>query len=550
MPPLRPTATTGDSTAEAELVACAAALVGDAAGVSAAERRLIAAAPPADPRRVRQIGAGIAAGDDPLGRLFCAGRSGDDRRRRGAVYTPPAIVEAMVDWVAGQTRAPARIIDPGAGSGRFLCAAARRFPRAALLAVEIDPVAAILLRATATCLGLADRLTVMVGDYCRVRPPAADGPTLFIGNPPYVRHHDIPAAAKARFGAAARQHGLRASGLAGLHVHFLLRTLTLARPGDIGCLITAAEWLDVNYGALARTVLADRLGGTLLQVLSPRTRPFADAMTTAVIAGFAVGTPARTVLLRRVDRLDDLAPLARGHAVDRRMLAAAPKWSPLAAGPVHPPRRPAGGTDIGTLFRVHRGQVTGANAVWIDGPATPAVPERFRLPCITRATELLAAGDRIDDDAGLRRVIDLPPDLEALPAAERAAIDRFLAWARSHGADRRYVARHRAAWWSVGLKPPAPILCTYMARRPPVFVRNTAGVRHINIAHGLYPRAPLSDADLDRIAALLTSTAPPDGGRTYAGGLLKFEPREIERLRIPPTAMPTTLPTALPPDRR
>ena len=36
-------------------------------------------------------------------------------------------------------------------------------------------------------------------------------------------------------------------------------------------------------------------------------------------------------------------------------------------------------------------------------------------------------------------------------------------------ADQSHVARHRRAWWSVGLKAPAPILCTYVARRPPAF---------------------------------------------------------------------------------
>jgi adenine-specific DNA-methyltransferase len=40
----------------------------------------------------------------------------------------------------------------------------------------------------------------------------------------------------------------------------------------------------------------------------------------------------------------------------------------------------------------------------------------------------------------------------------------------------------------VRLRPPAPILATYMARRPPAFVHNLAGARHVNIDHGLYPR--------------------------------------------------------------
>src|SRR5262249_1602850 len=100
-------------------------------------------------------------------------------------------------------------------------------------------------------------------------------------------------------------------------------------------------------------------------------------------------------------------------------------------------------------------------------------------------------------------------------------------------ADQSYIARHRRAWWSVGLKAPAPILCTYMARRPPAFVRNLCGARHINIAHGLYPREPLADGALDALAGFLPENVAQTAGRTYAGGLTKFEPKELERIAVP-----------------
>ena len=135
----------------------------------------------------------------------------------------------------------------------------------------------------------------------------------------------------------------------------------------------------------------------------------------------------------------------------------------------------------------------------------------------------------------LRRVIDLPVDLDELDTDSRKAVDRFLAWAKKAGADKGYIARHRpkGAWWAVGLKPPAPILATYMARKPPAFVRNLAEARHINIAHGLYPRIILNGDQLDALASALRTTVTLASGRTYAGGLVKFEPREMERLLVP-----------------
>lgn len=49
----------------------------------------------------------------------------------------------------------------------------------------------------------------------------------------------------------------------------------------------------------------------------------------------------------------------------------------------------------------------------------------------------------------------------------------------------------------MGLKEPAPVLCTYMARRPPQFTLNLCGARHINIAHGLYPWDHSENLELD-----------------------------------------------------
>ena len=220
-----------------------------------------------------------------------------------------------------------------------------------------------------------------------------------------------------------------------------------------------------------------------------------------------------------------LGDLSAGSVVPRAAFVA-PRWTAIGRpGRAHP----AGWVELGELCRVHRGQVTGNNAIWIAGPHSAALPERFLHPAITKARELIAAGETLADASSLRRVIDLPVDLDPNDDAVRA----FLDWAKRQGADASYIARHRAAWWSVGLKPPAPILCTYMARRAPAFVRNRCAARHINIAHGLYPRDAMRSETLDALAAFLRANVAQSSGRTYAGGLTKFEPKELERIFVP-----------------
>lgn len=245
---------------------------------------------------------------------------------------------------------------------------------------------------------------------------------------------------------------------------------------------------------------------------------------------FEVGADSPDVRIQTVESVDALDDLSAGLPVPRQRLAGASRWSAITRPT---PRTPDGYVELGEIARVHRGAVTGANRVWVTPRDAVDLPGDLLLPTVTRARELFAAGECLTTTDGLKAVIDLPADLGVLDEGDRERVDRFLREAERLGAADGYVARRRRAWWSVGLAPPAPILATYMARRPPAFVRNSAGARHINIAHGIYPRESMSAPELNALAAYLRTSVSTTSGRTYAGGLTKFEPREMERLVVP-----------------
>lgn len=514
-----------------ELVRLCVALVDDRDGLLSPDELILAAEHggevPADLLAV--VRAQIGVGLDPLGDAYTGLVSAQDRRPLGQTYTPAEIVDSMISWAIDKG-APARIVDPGAGSGRYLLAAARAFPDASLLGADIDPIATLMLRANLAASGFGNRAAVVRGDYRSLDLPEIDGRTLYIGNPPYVRHHQISSEWKAWLHAVAKKRGLKASGLAGLHVHFFLATAEHGRPGDYGAFITSAEWLDVNYGSLVRELLLDGLGGESLHVLDPSASPFADATTTGAITCFTLGTKPESIHVRRVEEVGALGRLAEGRPVARQRLAETNRWSVFTRVA---PKLLEGYVELGELCRVHRGTVTGANKVWVDRMGDIDLPERVLFASVTKARELFGAGERLEHAGDLKRVIDLPVDLDEFEPDERRRIDRFLRAAKKQNVQDGYVASNRKAWWSVGLREAAPVLATYMARRPPAFVRNDVGARHINIAHGLYPRQELSAATLDNLAAHLRSAVTLSQGRVYAGGLTKFEPKEMERLPIP-----------------
>jgi adenine-specific DNA-methyltransferase len=518
--------------AEAALVRLAVALGALEVGgtLSAGEIELSARAADSTPAprraRVAEHRRQLQAGEDPLGTAFYELRSASVRRAAGAVYTPTQLVQPMVHWAFEQQ--PQRVVDAGSGSGRFISAIAKKLPDCDLVAVDADPVATLMTRAALACLQV-ERAQVLHTDFTKLKLSKAAGPTCFIGNPPYVRHHQLSPTVKAWAQTTAKRLGHSISGLAGLHAYFFLATAAIGRPGDSGCFVTSSEWLDVNYGAIIRQLLLGTLGAESLHVVEPTALPFEGTATTAVVTTFKLGEQAPVIRVQPVQNLDSLGTLAAGEPVARQRLAEAKRWSVFIR---NQRAIPEGYVELGDLCRVHRGTVTGANGTWVTRGDVD-LPTSVLFPTVTRAKELFSAGRALTSTGALKRVIDIPQELDDFDSDERKALDRFLRKAKKQAVHKGYIAAHRRQWWSLGLRAPAPILATYMARRPPAFVLNPIEARHINIAHGLYPREPLSQHALTRLALSLSHGIELAQGRTYAGGLTKFEPKEMERLPVP-----------------
>lgn len=499
--------------------------------LSPAEEHLVASAPRVAPEIVERVRVCIRSGGDPLGDAISVLRPRSERRSLGLFYTPPEIVRAMVGWVLA--RAPERVVDPGCGSGRFAIEVVRRVDGLDVVAVDIDPIATLACRANLAVLG-ARSARVLNGDYVTMEPDRFRGRTAFVGNPPYVRHHRLTPQQKAAAKRLAAELGVRLSGLAGSHVHFLLATLRFGQPGDVGCFITSGEWLNVRYGQVLRDVFLDGLGGQALHLVEPEIATFDDAMTTAVIICFELGSTPRTVRMRTVSSITDLRDLDRGgRAVSKGRLRTAERWWPLFTG--QGARWRTDRIRLGEIVRVTRGAVTGANRFFV---LTPAEARRLGLepyvvPALTSATEVLEAGEVVRAGGRRRVLLDPPAELD-LSRPEHRALRRYLASGEKQGVADRYVCRHRRPWWRVAAKAP-PVVATYMARQPPAFALNPDGLVIVNVLHGLYPLIDLDDDQLLGLVRYLN--AHRDGfsglGRTYQGGLEKFEPREMEAIPIP-----------------
>jgi adenine-specific DNA-methyltransferase len=479
-----------------------------------------------DEKELDELRTLIRAGEDPLGALFSTARSPHVRRANGAFYTPAAIVDPMVAWALSQN--PRRVVDAGCGSGRFAAAVARARPDMPIVAIDLDPLATLMTRATLAVLE-ASAVTVLQADYMTVEIGRSDGRTAWIGNPPYVRHHELAPNQKAWAATLGELLGHRTSGLSGLHAHFFLATASKAAAGDVGCFVTSAEWLDVGWGSIIRHLLLNGLGGLSLDLIEPRAVAFDDAMTTAVIVAFEVGAKPSELRLSVRSTPVALGAVGEGDRIARPRLEDSPRWTQLMTGRGMSSRE--GLVPLGSIARVHRGIATGANSFFVM-PRDQAVErglEQWAHPAITRASEIFNADGEVRDEPGRRVIIDVPSRFNW--RADRSLVS-FLQSGKQSGANLGYIARHRTPWWRLGVGAPPPIVGTYMARRPPAFALNPDGLVPTNVAHGIYPIRDLDETKLRLLVERLNAASASfvGNGRTYHGGLEKFEPREMESL--------------------
>lgn len=482
-----------------------------------------------DPDALRES---LVSGKDVLGETFVARHSARERRATGSTYTPMPIVSDMVS-AAKRVVDPAVIVDCGCGSGRFALACAKVFPHAKVYAVDNSALACEMCQQNVSSLGLDEQVTVVEDDFTSFVPQRNDGQILWIGNPPYVRHHDVDQCHKSWLHSVAKELGVEVSLLSGLHVYFLVRIAQLWREGDSGILITSAEWLDTNYGQTMRDLLSNRLGLGSIELFDRHCRVFETADTTATIFSFGDGfaKPNGVVKARQHER--------PWHNLSVEELRKSNRWSNIILAET-PERKDddASLVPLGSLAAVHRGVVTGDNAFWVRNTYDlHDIPEGLKVPVVSHAREIMGDCPAQRNPDSLRRLVTLPQDLTTLTDDEAVAARKIISLAEEKGVQKGYIASHRKPWWSI--VPPAPpaIMMTYMARHAPSFVVNTTGLTMLNVIHGIYPKQPMSPKAVSRLADYLNKMTKVSEGRMYSGGLVKFEPKEAESILVPPLSV-------------
>jgi adenine-specific DNA-methyltransferase len=183
-----------------------------------------------------------------------------DVARRGQVFTPQAIVEAMLALRRNQ----GRVLDPACGDGAF----SQRLP--GCTAIELD---------AAHCPPGA--LNIDFFAY-----PEAEKFDTIIGNPPYVKARDILPESRLRLASRLLD------GHANLYLHFIEKCVRQLKPGGELIFITPRDFLKATGAARLNVWLHDQ--GTLTDLIDlGDARIFDGALPNCAIWRFEKGNMTR-----------------------------------------------------------------------------------------------------------------------------------------------------------------------------------------------------------------------------------------------------------------
>lgn len=474
--------------------------------------------------------------------------SPQERKALGSFYTDLRVVRFLVGW--GDAVRPQAVMDPSCGDGRFLEAAACTSAVRRLVGCDISDAA--LEESRARLRGVQPfSIELRSGDFFALPPEEVEPVDLVVGNPPFIRFQRFEGESRRRALESALRLGVRLSRLTSSWAPFVLHSMRFLRPGGRLALVVPAEITQTHYGLRTLRAVLDHFGSATL--IAFERNFFSDALeeTCLLLAADRGGRcdHVRLLPLGSVEELPeagDLAPLVgeevtvplgQGHTMRfaEAFMSHAERtnWERL--------RRHPGIRNLASVAQVTNGYVTGDNEFFhrrrVEAEER-GIPSTWLVPAVRNSRSLRGLYFTRDDVVALeeRGVAHhlLAPREDLFLQSHRPVLDGLISEGEDRGTPQRFKCRSREPWWEVPGAQTAEVLVGYMSGSSPKAVVNRAGAVYTNSLHGLRLR---QDIEPELVALAFYSSATllslEIEGRSYGGGILKVEPRELDRVLLP-----------------
>lgn len=371
-----------------------------------------------------------------------------------------------------------------------------------------------------------------------------------IANPPYLRHHKISPEIKSRCQEIVQtEFGIKIDARAGLHIYFLVKSLTnLIEGGRLVFLLPADTFEGVFANSLWTAISKQyKIDGVI--TMSADVAAFPGVDTNALIVSISKNLPKEKMVWTcwegraREDFASAVSAAFEGDLETARQLGLVSESvsieTAITRGFTRSQTQPdVEGVPFSSLARAVRGIATGGNDYFTF---TRSLITEYDLDVadfvrtVVRVRDVpggeLTAADLEELDRNVR-----PTYLLSIDATTKMteALKKYLQLGVDSGVSEGALVSARKNWFFMEKRDHVPILFAYLGRRNTRFIRARCDVSPLT---GFLCVYPAEGVNVDKLCAALNHPSTilelAKVGKSYGDGAIKVEPGGLRKLIVP-----------------
>lgn len=478
----------------------------------------------------------------------------DFNKLRGGYYTPPLIAEFICSWTIQS--GDDSVLEPSCGDGNFIEAAIHRFNELGILGedlgnrlkgIELIPEEAVKTADRAALCGLSRDAIINDDFFSFISNQDTVAYNSIIGNPPFIRYQNFPSKHRSIAIKMMEDLGLKPNKLTNIWVPFLVVCSSLlTKDGRLGMVIPA-ELFQVKYAQQTRVFLSNFF--ERITIVTFKKLVFDGIQQEVVIILCEKSVPnAQGIRVLQLDDLDKLSSIDF-HAVAEtevvELLHDTEKWTKYFLNPreidflraIKDSNKIPLANDI---VDVDVGIVTGRNEFFMLKQSQ--VEEWSLQNCTTKVVSksnqlsgIVFNDTDFDVNAGnnLPSQLFLPENVEFKQLDEQS--QKYIEYGEEKEFHTGYKCKIRKKWYvTPSLWIPEGFALRQVNRYPKLVLNNveassTDTIHRVRFISEEYSPESIVVCFLNSLTFAFSEVT----GRSYGGGVMTFEPTEIEELLIP-----------------
>ncbi len=475
------------------------------------------------------------------------------QKLRGGYYTPQAIADFLCQWSIDKNTQ--RILEPSCGDGNFIESAILRFKELGIegedlngriKGIELLEGESLKAKARAANLGLNSNTIVNNDFFHYLSSNGVNKYDVVIGNPPFIRYQSFPEEHRKLAIEMMQNLGLNPNKLTNIWVPFLVVSASLLKDNGRMAMVIPAELFQVKYAAETRVFLSKFF--ERITIITFKKLVFANIQQEVVLLlcekKVHHGKGVRVIECENLEELKAINFKAINGSNVKPIDHTTEKWTKyfLNEDEINLLRRLKKDKRViicGDIMEVDVGLVTGRNEFFMmkEEQVKEWKLKKYTIPVTSKSNQLKGITFSEEDFSVNSRAqnsihLFIPPneDFEKLPKV----CQKYIEYGEQKEFNTGYKTRIRKRWYiTPSLWVPDAFALRQIGDYPKLILNETGAsstdtIHRVRFKEGVN-RSMAAISFLNSLSFAFSEIT----GRSYGGGVMTFEPTEIEEIQIP-----------------